>query len=80
MILDSFASVTNMLESAIQKPGTEAPIFSGLPYIRMVDQDRVYQATSITLPHRLASGYLLKNKSAMLGTERFDKKILSEIK
>lgn len=80
MILDSFASVTNMLETAIQKPGTEAPIFAGLPYVRMVDQDGVYQATSITLPHRLASGYLLKNKSAMLGTERFDKKISAEIK
>ncbi|MCU0549744.1 MAG: type I-U CRISPR-associated RAMP protein Csb1/Cas7u [Leptolyngbya sp. Prado105] len=80
MILDSFASVTNMLESAVQSPGTEAPIFSGLPYIRMVDQDATYQATSITLPHRLASGYLLKNKSAMLGTERFDKKIVAEFK
>lgn len=79
LVLDSFASVTNMLEGTVQLPGTEAPIFADLPHIRMVDQHGVYQATSITLPHRLASGYLLKNSSAMLGTERFDKTIKTEI-
>ena len=38
LIMDSFASVSNMLEGTVQFPGTEAPIFEGLPYIRMVDR------------------------------------------
>jgi CRISPR-associated protein Csb1 len=80
LVLDSHASVTNMLEGTVQLPGTEAPIFTGLPYIRMVNQDGGYEATSLTLPHRLGSGYLAKNKSAMLGGNRYDKQLLEDIK
>jgi CRISPR-associated protein Csb1 len=79
LIMDSFASVSNMLEGTVQLPGTEAPIFEGLPYIRMVDQAGAYRATSLTLPHRIASGYLLKNKSAMLNGKRFGDEIKAEI-
>ncbi len=79
LMMDSFASVSNMLEGTIQLPGTEAPIFDGLPYILMVDQTGKYRATSLTLPHRIASGYLLKNKSAMLNGERFGDGIKKEI-
>jgi CRISPR-associated protein Csb1 len=79
LIMDSFASVSNMLEGTIQLPGTEAPIFEGLPYIRMVDQAGAYRATSQTLPHRIASGYLLKNKSAMLNGQKFGDGIKAEI-
>jgi CRISPR-associated protein Csb1 len=79
LIMDSFASVSNMLEGTVQSPGTEAPIFEGLPYIRMVNQAGVYQATSLTLPHRIASGYLLKNKTAMLNGKRFGDGIKLEI-
>jgi CRISPR-associated protein Csb1 len=78
-MMDSFASVSNMLEGTIQLPGTEAPIFDGLPYLRMVDQTGKYRATSLTLPHRIASGYLLKNKSAMLNGDRFGDGIKKEI-
>lgn len=79
LIMDSFASVSNMLEGTVQLPGTEAPIFEGLPYIRMVDRAGVYRATSLTLPHRIASGYLLKNKSAMLNGQKFGDGIKAEI-
>jgi CRISPR-associated protein Csb1 len=79
LIMDSFASVSNMLEGTVQLPGTEAPIFEGLPYIRMVDQAGAYRATSLTLPHRIASGYLLKNKSAMLNGKKFGDGIKAEI-
>jgi CRISPR-associated protein Csb1 len=79
LIMDSFASVSNMLEGTIQLPGTEAPIFEGLSYIRMVDQAGAYRATSLTLPHRIASGYLLKNKSAMLNGKKFGDGIKAEI-
>jgi hypothetical protein len=76
LVLDSHASVTNMLEGTVQLPGTEAPVFAGLPYVRMVNQDGGYEATSLTLPHRLGSGYLAKNKMAMLGGNRYDKQLL----
>jgi CRISPR-associated protein Csb1 len=79
LIMDSFASVSNMLEGTVQLPGTEAPIFEGLPYIRMIDQAGAYRATSLTLPHRIASGYLLKNKSAMLNGKKFGDGIKAEI-
>jgi CRISPR-associated protein Csb1 len=79
LVLDSFASVANMLEGTVQLPGTEAPIFADLPYIRMVDQTGTYRATSLTLPHRIASGYLLKNKTAMLNGQRFGDGIKAEI-
>jgi CRISPR-associated protein Csb1 len=79
MIMDSFASVSNMLEGTIQLPGKENPIFDELPYIRMVDQTGTYRATSLTLPHRIASGYLLKNKDAKLNGKRFGEEIESEI-
>jgi CRISPR-associated protein Csb1 len=79
LIMDSFASVSNMLEGTVQLPGTEAPIFEELPYIRMVDQAGAYRATSLTLPHRIASGYLLKNKSAMLKGKKFGDGIKTEI-
>ncbi|MEI6380677.1 MAG: type I-U CRISPR-associated protein Cas7 [Cyanobacteriota bacterium ELA615] len=79
MIMDSFASVSNMLEGTIQLPGKHEPIFDELPYIRMVDQTGTYRATSLTLPHRIASGYLLKNKDAMLNGKRFGKEIEAEI-
>lgn len=79
LIMDSFASVSNMLEGTVQLPGTEAPVFEGLPYIRMVDQAGAYRATSLTLPHRIASGYLLKNKSAMLNGKKFGDGIKAEI-
>ena len=79
LMMDSFASVSNMLEGTIQLPGTEAPIFDGLPYIRMISQTGAYLATSLTLPHRIASGYLLKNKTAMLNDSRFGDGIKKEI-
>ncbi len=79
LIMDSFASVSNMLEGTVQLPGTNTPIFAELPYIRMVDQAGVYRATSLTLPHRIASGYLLKNKSAMLNGKKFGEQIKAEI-
>ena len=79
LIMDSFASVSNMLEGTVQLPGTETPVFEGLPYIRMIDQAGVYRATSLTLPHRIASGYLLKNKSAMLNGKKFGDGIKAEI-
>ena len=80
LVLDSHASVTNMLEGTVQLPGTEVPVFEGLPYVRMVNQDGGYEATSLTLPHRLGSGYLVKNNSAMLGAVRYNKQLISEIK
>jgi CRISPR-associated protein Csb1 len=79
LVLDSHASVTNMLEGTVQLPGTEAPIFAGLPYVRMVNQDGGYEATSLTLPHRLGSGYLAKNNAAMLGGQRYNKQLIQEI-
>lgn len=79
LIMDSFASVSNMLEGTVQLPGKEKPIFEQLPYIRMVDQTGTYRATSLTLPHRIASGYLLKNKNAMLNGQRFGEGIKAEI-
>ncbi len=79
LIMDSFASVSNMLEGTVQLPGTEAPVFKDLPYIRMVNQTGAYCATSLTLPHRIASGYLLKNRNAKLNGEDFGKGIKAEI-
>lgn len=79
LVLDSFASTTNLLESTVQPMGAETPIFEQLPYLRMTDIDGKYLSNSIVLPHRLASGYLLKNKSAMLGNVRFSELFLTEV-
>jgi CRISPR-associated protein Csb1 len=47
-------SVSNGLTSALK----------GLPYVEIIDHDGIYRASTHTLPHRLASGYLLKHKDS----------------
>lgn len=52
------------------------PELEGLPYVEIVDQDGNYRASTHTLPHRLASGYLLKHKDA----KEFTKQLQADFK
>lgn len=66
VIVHSPQATANSLESTAWDGLTNKLVepLTGLPYVEIVDQSGQYRASSITLPHRLASGYLLKHKDA----------------
>lgn len=66
VIVHSPQATANSLEAvswnALQNWPVEA--LAELPYVEIVDQDGIFRASTYTLPHRLASGYLLKHKES----------------
>lgn len=66
VVIHSPQASANSLEAITWNALNNAPVaaLAGLPYVEIADQDGNYRASSHTLPHRLASGYLLKHKDA----------------
>lgn len=66
VVVHSPQATANSLEDATWNQLKDQPVeaLAGLPYVEIVDQHGVYKASTHTLPHRLASGYLLKHKDA----------------
>lgn len=82
VVVHSPQATANSLEAATWDALNQQPVeaLAGLPYVEIVDQEGCYRASTHTLPHRLASGYLLKHKDAKPFTEqlRADFKSLGE--
>lgn len=72
VVVHSPQATANSLEAATWDSLNHQPVEAlfGLPYVEIVDQDDYYRASTHTLPHRLASGYLLKHKDAKPFTEQ----------
>lgn len=66
VVVHSPQATANSLEAATWDALKNQPVeaLSGLPYVEILDQNNTYRASTHTLPHRLASGYLLKHKDA----------------
>lgn len=60
LVLESAQSMGNHLEATAWDAGAEQPVdaFSGLPYVRVVDEEGVYLTSSRTESHRLASAFV----------------------
>lgn len=72
VVVHSPQATANSLEGATWDLLNNKPVeaLAGLPYVEIVDQHNNYRASTHTLPHRLASGYLLKHKDAKLFTQQ----------
>jgi CRISPR-associated protein Csb1 len=66
VIVHSPQATANSLEAVSWNPIKNSPIdiLKGLPYVEILDQEGSFRASTYTLPHRLASGYLLKHKES----------------
>lgn len=64
LLVDSPPSVANRLEETIWDKQEEnlKSLFTGLPYVRLVDPQNKFLSSSLHLPHRLASAYITKYK------------------
>lgn len=60
LVLESAQSMANHLEGAAWDAGKEQPVsaFSGLPYVRVIDDGGKYLTSSRTEAHRLASAFV----------------------
>lgn len=56
------------------------PEFKGLPFVEIYTQSGQYVASTLDLPHRLGTGYLLKNKHAQLNGQRFREGLRQQIR
>lgn len=72
VVVHSPQATANSLESATWNALHNKPVdaLEGLPYVEIVDQHEIFRASTHTLPHRLASGYLLKHKDAKAFTQQ----------
>jgi CRISPR-associated protein Csb1 len=65
VLLASPQCFANLLEEVAVRPQPGAglvPCLEELPYIRLVDAEDRYLASSLDLPHRLASGHIASSK------------------
>lgn len=64
ILVESEQSMANHLESAAWDHGTDQPVpeFSGLPYVRVVDDKGEYLTSSRTEAHRLSSAFIRAGK------------------
>ncbi len=64
LLVESAQSMANHLEASVWDIGKQEPIaaFTGLPYVRVVDNDGNYLTSSRSEPHRLASGFIKDSK------------------
>lgn len=76
LLVESPQSIANRLEATVWSAAKQdvKSIFTGLPYVRLVDKATgSYIASSLSLPHRLASAYISKSK------DPFSKQLLNDL-
>lgn len=79
LIVESPQSMSNRLEELVLKPNSPnlelLPLFNGLSYVVLFDKTlNKIVASTVTLPHRIGTGYIAKHKESELG-----KQLVSEI-
>lgn len=76
LLVESPQSIANRLEATVWNFAKQDlhSIFTGLPYVRLVDKvTQEYIASSLSLPHRIASAYISKSK------DPFSKHLLNDL-
>jgi CRISPR-associated protein Csb1 len=73
VLLHTPQATANLIEEGIWDAvnHTLIPELEGLPFVEIYTESGQYVASTIDLPHRLGTGYLLKNKHAQLDGQRF---------
>lgn len=73
VLLHTPQATANLIEASIWDSVNHAliPELEGLPFVEIYTESGQYVASTLDLPHRLGTGYLLKNKHAQLDGERF---------
>ena len=74
LIVESPQSMSNRLEELVLKPNSPnlelLPLFNGLPYVVLFDKTfNKIVASTVTLPHRIGTGYIAKHKESELGKQ-----------
>lgn len=76
LLVESSQSIANRLEATVWDSANQNlhSIFNGLPYVRLVNKEtKAYIASSLSLPHRLASAYISKSK------DPFSKRLVDDL-
>jgi CRISPR-associated protein Csb1 len=73
VLLHTPQATANLIEDMVWDAVNHAliPELQGLPFVDIYTEGGEYVASTLDLPHRLGTGYLLKNKYAKLGGQRF---------
>jgi CRISPR-associated protein Csb1 len=73
VLLHTPQATANLIEDSIWDAVKHEliPELEGLPFVDIYTESGQYVASTLDLPHRLGTGYLLKNKYAKLGGQRF---------
>lgn len=73
VLLHTPQAVANSIEACVWNAVEHTLVaeLEGLPFVEIYTESGQYVASSIDLPHRLGTGYLLKNKHATLDGQRF---------
>jgi len=70
--LASYPQATaNLIEDSVWDGAQQIPELEGLPFVDIYTESGQYVASTLDLPHRLGTGYLLKNKYTKLDGQRF---------
>lgn len=74
VLLHTPQATANLIEASIWDEVNHQlmpPELEGLPFVEIYTESGRYVASTLDLPHRLGTGYLLKNKYAQLDGQRF---------
>jgi CRISPR-associated protein Csb1 len=73
VLLHTPQATANLIEESIWDAVNHQliPELEGLPFVEIYTKSEQYIASTLDLPHRLGTGYLLKNKHAKLDGQRF---------
>lgn len=73
VLLHTPQATANLIEASVWDTVNHQliPELEGLPFVKIYTQSGDYVASTLDLPHRLGTGYLLKNKHAKLDGKRF---------
>jgi CRISPR-associated protein Csb1 len=73
VLLHTPQATANLIESTIWDAVNHTLVteLEGLPFVEIYTKSGQYVASTLDLPHRLGTGYLLKNKEAKLDGKRF---------
>lgn len=74
VLLHTPQATANLIEASIWDEVNHQlmpPELEGLPFVEIYTESGRYVASTLDLPHRLGTGYLLKNKYAKLDGQRF---------
>ncbi|MBD1864247.1 MULTISPECIES: type I-U CRISPR-associated RAMP protein Csb1/Cas7u [Trichocoleus] len=82
VLLHTPQATANLIEESIWDAvnHTLIPELEGLPFVEIYTESGQYVASTIDLPHRLGTGYLLKNKHARLDDQRFREALRQRIR